>query len=126
MILGTGIDLIEVQRIRQSLTRFGDRFRGHVYTPGEVAYCDARKLRSNESYAARFAAKEAAAKALGTGIGKGVAWREIEVQRKPGEAPTVSLTGRAAERAERLGVRSITVSITHTADYAMAVVNMEG
>ena len=125
MILGTGIDLIEVRRIRQSLARFGDRFRKHVYTAGEVAYCDARKL-SEESYAARFAAKEAAAKALGTGIGMGVTWREIEVLREPGRAPTVALSGRAAARAASLGVQRITLSITHTADYAMALVNMEG
>ena len=125
MIVGTGIDLIEVKRIRQSLARFGDRFRSHVYTAGEVAYCDARKVHSDESYAARFAAKEAAAKALGTGIGMGVAWREIEVRRQPGRAPTVALSGRAAARAESLGVRSITLSITHTAEYAMALVNME-
>ena len=125
VIVGTGIDLIEVKRIRDSLTRFGDRFRARVYTAGEVAYCDARRLRSYESYAARFAAKEAAAKALGTGIGMGVSWREIEVFRQPGRAPTVALSGRAAARAESLGVRSITLSLTHTAEYAMAMVNME-
>jgi holo-[acyl-carrier protein] synthase len=125
MIIGTGIDLIEIARIRQSLARFGARFRGHIYTPGEVAYCEARKLKSDESYAARFAAKEAAAKALGTGIGRGVAWKEIEVRRLPGHAPTVALSGRAAERAAALGVRNITLSITHTAIYAMALVNME-
>ena len=125
MILGTGVDLIEVRRIRQSLARFGDRFRKHVYTAGEVAYCNARKLRADESYAARFAAKEAAAKALGTGIGMGVTWREIEVQREPGHAPTVALTGRAAARAASLGVQRITLSITHTAEYALALVNME-
>jgi holo-[acyl-carrier protein] synthase len=125
MILGTGIDLIEVQRIRKSLARFGARFRAHVYTAGEVAYCEARKIRADESYAARFAAKEAAAKALGTGIGRGVAWREIEVHRQPGHAPTVTLSGRAAARAANLGVRRITLSMTHTAEYAMALVNME-
>jgi holo-[acyl-carrier protein] synthase len=125
MILGTGIDLIEVARIRRSLTRFGERFRAHVYTAGEVAYCEGRRIRAEESYAARFAAKEAAAKALGTGIGKGVAWREIEVRREPGHAPTVALSGRAAARAAQLGVRHITLSLTHTADYAMALVNME-
>jgi len=125
MIVGTGIDLIEVERIRHSLERFGERFIGHIYTPVEIAYCHSRKLRAAESFAARFAAKEAGAKALGTGIGRGVTWREIEVRRSPGQAPTLSLTGRAAARAAQLGVRNITLSLTHTAAFAMAVVNME-
>lgn len=125
MIVGSGIDIAEVGRIRKSLERFGDRFLHHIYTPGEIAYCQARKIRSAESYAARFAAKEAAAKALGTGIGRGVMWREIEVQRQQGHAPTLKLAGRAAEWASYLGVRNISLSLTHTAQIAMAVVTME-
>jgi holo-[acyl-carrier protein] synthase len=125
VILGTGIDLIEIARIRHSLERFGARFRGHIYTAGEIAYCESKRVKAEESYAARFAAKEAAAKALGTGIGRGVAWREIEVRRAMGSAPTVILSGRAAARAGELGVRNITLSLTHTAEYAMALVNME-
>ena len=126
MILGSGIDLIEIQRIRRSLDRFGDRFLGHIYTSGEVAYCQARRIGAVESFAARFAAKEAAAKALGTGIGRGVTWREFEVRRLPGRAPTMVLSGRAAELASSQGVQRITLSLTHTEALAMAVVNMEG
>ncbi len=126
MILGSGIDLIEVERIRRSLDRFGDRFLKHIYTPGEAAYCQARRIGAVESFAARFAAKEAAAKALGTGIGRGVNWREFEVRRLQGQAPTMVLSGRAAELAFSQGVERITLSLTHTAALAMAVVNMEG
>ncbi len=125
MIVGTGIDITEVDRIRNSLERFGRRFLGHIYTAQEIAYCEARRLRAAESFAARFAAKEAAAKALGTGIGRGVAWKEIEVRRLPGHAPTLSLSGRAAEQATILGVRHISLSLTHTAKLAMAMVHME-
>ena len=125
MIVGTGIDIAEIERIRNSLDRFGDRFLRHIYTPGEIAYCEARKLRATESYAARFAAKEAAAKALGTGIGRGVMWKEIEVQRQPGHAPVLKLSGRAAEWAAHLGVRHISLSLTHTSQIAMAMVTME-
>ena len=125
MIVGSGIDISEVGRIRNSLERFGERFLHHVYTPGEIAYCQARRIRSAESYAARFAAKEATAKALGTGIGRGVMWKEIEVQRLQGHAPTLRLSGRAAEWASYLGVRNISLSLTHTAEIAMAFVTME-
>jgi holo-[acyl-carrier protein] synthase len=125
MIVGTGIDITEVGRIRNSLDRFGERFLRHIYTAGEIAYCQARKVRAAESYAARFAAKEAAAKALGTGIGKGIMWKEIEVQRRQGHAPTIQLSGRAAEWATHLGVRNISLSLTHTAQMAMAMVTME-
>ena len=125
MIVGSGIDITEVGRIRNSIERFGDRFLHHIYTPGEINYCQARKVRSAESFAARFAAKEAAAKALGTGIGRGVTWREIEVQREQGHAPTLKLFGRAAEWASYLGVRSVSLSLTHTSQTAMAFVTME-
>ncbi len=125
MIVGSGIDITEVGRIRKSLERFGDRFLHHIYTAAEIDYCQARKIRAAESYAARFAAKEAAAKALGTGIGRGVMWKEIEVHRQPGRAPTLKLSGRAAEWASYLGVRNISLSLTHTAETAMALVMME-
>ena len=125
MIVGSGIDIAEVDRIRRSLEKFGGRFQRHIYTADEISYCEHRRLRAAESYAARFAAKEAAAKALGTGIGRGVTWKEIEVRRQPGQAPFLVLAGRAAERAAELRVRHITLSLTHTAQLAMAVVNME-
>ena len=125
MIVGTGIDITEVGRIRHSLERFGERFLSHIYTPGEIAYCQSRKVRAAESFAARFAAKEAGAKALGTGIGHGVMWKEIEGRREPGRAPTLLLAGRAAEWAAHLRVRNISLSLTHTAQLAMAMVTME-
>jgi holo-[acyl-carrier protein] synthase len=124
MILGIGTDLIEIDRIQQSLDRFGGRFLERIYTPGEIAYCMAKKSCA-ESLAARFAAKEAAAKALGTGISRGVGWREIEVRRAPGQRPTLHLTGRAAEWAARLGGGHLSLSLTHTRGLAMAVVILE-
>src|SRR5207244_3144103 len=84
VILGIGTDMTEIDRIRDSIARFGDRFLHRIFTPGEIAYC-LRKKASEESFAARFAAKEAAAKALGTGISRGISWQEIEVRRQPGE-----------------------------------------
>lgn len=125
MLIGTGVDLIEIERIAQSIDRFGERFLRRVYTDQEIAYCR-RKRGSAESYASRFAAKEAGAKALGTGISRGVAWNEFEVTRKPGERPLLELRGRAAQLAEELGVRTISLSLTHTASLAMATVMMEG
>jgi holo-[acyl-carrier protein] synthase len=125
MILGTGIDLVEIERIQRSLERFGDRFLDRVYTPAEKAYC-LRKRHSAESLAARFAAKEAGAKALGTGISHGVNWLEIEVVRQPGGRPAIAFHGRARAWAERLGMRSVALSLTHTRDLAMASVVIEG
>lgn len=124
MILGLGTDSIEIERVQQSLARFGQRFMERVFTEGEIAYCQQKK-HSAESFAARFAAKEAAAKALGTGIAHGISWREIEVRRNPGERPTLHLTGRAAERADSMGVRHLQLSLTHNNSVAMAVVIAE-
>ena len=124
MIVGSGIDLIEIGRIQQSMDRHGKRFLDRVYTAAEQAYC-LRKRNSAESFAARFAAKEAGAKALGTGISHGVSWLEIEVVREPSGRPTLRFHGRAAQFAERLGVASTALSITHTADLAMASVLIE-
>lgn len=126
MILGLGTDITEVHRIQASLDRYGEPFLNRIYTPGEVAYCQARKKTAAQSYAARFAAKEAAAKALGTGISRGVTWRELEVVRNPGEAPRLLLHGRAAEIARSRGITRLTLSLTHTNSTAMAVVVAEG
>src|SRR5437588_2169396 len=104
MVVGLGTDITEVPRVARSIERFGDRFLERVYTPGEITYCLARKKSAAQSFAARFAAKEAGAKALGTGISRGVTWKEIEIVRAPGQAPQLRLTGRAAVRAEQLGV----------------------
>jgi len=124
MIVGTGIDLAEIGRIQQSIQRYGSRFLNRIYTPAEQAYC-LRKRNAAESFAARFAAKEAAAKALGTGISHGVSWLEIEVVREPSGRPILQFHGRAAQIAAHLGVAHAALSITHTADLAMASVVLE-
>jgi holo-[acyl-carrier protein] synthase len=124
MLVGTGIDLTEIPRIRGSIARFGDRFLDRIFTPAEKAYC-LRKRNAAESFAARFAAKEAAAKALGTGISFGVTWLEIEVTREPGGRPGLKFHGRAAEMAARLGVLHAALSLTHTEALAMASVSLE-
>ena len=124
MIVGTGIDIAEVPRIRQSIERFGARFLERVFTPGEIRYCDSKANRF-ERYAARFAAKEAAMKALGTGWNHGVRWRDCEVTRQPGGRPTIVFHGKAAEFASKLGVKNAALSLTHTADQAFAQVILE-
>jgi holo-[acyl-carrier protein] synthase len=124
MIVGSGIDMVEIGRIQQSVERYGQRFLDRVYTAAEQAYC-LRKRKSAESLAARFAAKEAGAKALGTGISRGVNWLEIEVAREPGGRPTLRFLGRAAEIALQLGVTHTALSITHTAELSMASVILE-
>src|ERR1700677_1496821 len=124
MVLGLGTDLIEIERIQISMDRFGERFLERVFTAGEIAYWRAKK-QSAESFAARFAAKEAGAKALGTGISRGVNWKEIEVRRAASGKTSLVLSGRAAELAARLGVARISLSLTHTRELAMAVVVME-
>jgi holo-[acyl-carrier protein] synthase len=124
MVIGLGTDLMEIDRIEESIRRFGDRFLHRIFTPGEVAYC-LRKKGSAESFAARFAAKEAGAKALGTGISRGISWTEIEVRRSPGERPTLHWSGRAAERARAMGVATTQLSLTHSRTVAMAVVVVE-
>jgi holo-[acyl-carrier protein] synthase len=124
MIVGSGIDLVEISRIQHSLDRFGSRFLDRVYTADEQAYC-LRKRNAAESLAARFAAKEAGAKALGTGISRGVNWLEIEVIREPGGRPALRFHGRAAEVARRLGAHGSVLSITHTGALAMASVVLE-
>ena len=124
MILGTGIDMVEIGRIERAVERYGKRFLDRVYTGAEQAYC-LGKRQAGESLAARFAAKEAGAKALGTGISYGVNWREIEVVREASGRPTVRFHGRAAQIAERLGVARAALSITHTGELALASVVLE-
>lgn len=125
MVLGLGTDLIEIARVQASIDRFGTRFLERLFTPGEIAYCLRKKRHAAESFAARFAAKEAGAKALGTGISRGIGWREIEVRREAGERPTLHLSGRASERAAAMGVRGLQLSLTHSQTLALAVVVAE-
>jgi holo-[acyl-carrier protein] synthase len=124
MIVGSGIDLVEIERIQHSMDRYGSRFLNRVYTRAEQAYCQ-RKRKAAESFAARFAAKEAGAKALGTGISFGVNWLEIEVVREASGRPTIAFHGRAAQIAAYLGVVHAALSITHTGSLAMASVVLE-
>jgi len=125
MIVGTGIDIAEVPRIAASIERFGKRFLHRVFTDGEIRYCESKANRV-ERYAARFAAKEAAMKAIGTGWSHGVAWRDIEVRREPGGRPTLAFHRKAAEFAAKLGARHVALSLTHTAEHAIAQVILEG
>ena len=111
-----GIDIIRVSRIRDSLARFGDRFTQRVLTPNEIKYVRGRA----ETMAGRWAAKEAVSKVLGLGV-RGIGWRDIEVERLPTGQPAVKLHGRAARRAEQLGMGRIAVSISHESDYAVAI-----
>ena len=116
-MLVSGVDIIEIHRIRDVAKRYGERFLRRVYTEGEIAYCRDRA----PQLAGRFAAKEAVMKALGTGV-RGVRWKEIEVLRKRGQAPTVQLHGAALIRAKRLGIDHLSVSLSHSQEYAVAFV----
>ena len=124
MIVGTGIDICEVPRMAESIARFGDRFLQRVFTEDEIRYCESKANRI-ERFAARFAAKEAAMKALGTGWNHGVRWRDIEVSRQPGGRPTIVFHGKAAEFSNRLGAARVALSLSHTADQAIAQVILE-
>jgi holo-[acyl-carrier protein] synthase len=124
MIIGSGIDMVEIRRIQHAIDRYGQRFLDRVFTADEQAYCK-RKRNSAESFAARFASKEAGAKALGTGISFGVSWLEIEVVREPSGRPSLRFCGRAAQIASRMGFARAALSITHTAELATASVILE-
>ncbi len=124
MILGIGTDLAEVNRIRQSVARFGDRFLHRIYTERERRYA-LSKANAYERFAARFAAKEAGMKAIGTGWSRGVSWLDFEVTNGSSGRPTLYLRGAAEKIASELGTKRISVSLTHTAEMAMAVVILE-
>jgi holo-[acyl-carrier protein] synthase len=116
-MLSTGVDIIEIDRVRQVLERYGQRFLNRVFTPGEIEYCRGRA----SNLAARFAAKEATMKALGTGV-RGVGWKDIEVVRHDSGAPAIMLHKRGASRAQRLAVQEISISLSHSREYAVAFV----
>lgn len=124
MIVGLGIDIAEIDRIEASIRRHGRHFLERVFTPDEIAYCELHRNKA-ERYAGRFAAKEAAMKALGTGWRKGVRWVDIEVVRAPGGKPSLQLAGQAREIATQLGVKNISLSITHSGNTALAQVIFE-
>ena len=124
MIVGTGVDITEVGRVAEAVERFGQRFLRRVFTPAEVAYCSSKRNKI-ERLAARFAAKEAALKALGTGLRHGITWQQVEVRRQPGSRPTIAFSGVAAQYAARLGVKHVSLSLSHTAEQAIAMVILE-
>ena len=124
MIVGLGVDISEVDRIQEAITRHGPRFLERVFTPAEIAYCNRHRNRA-ERFAGRFAAKEAAMKALGTGWSNGVRWVDIEVTRLPSGQPTIRLHGVAGQIGERLGMRRASLSITHSGNTALAHVIFE-
>lgn len=123
MIIGTGVDISAISRIQAVLDRFGERFKRRCFTPGEREYCDRTKFYA-QHYAARFAAKEAAFKAIGTGL-RGVSWKDAEVRRKPGEAPTLHFTGKAFVRFSTIGGTHVHVTLSHDRDLAIAFVVVE-
>jgi holo-[acyl-carrier protein] synthase len=126
-ILGTGVDVAEVARVRAALNdpTTGARFRDRVFTAEEQRYCERRGVGRYQSYAARFAAKEATMKALGHGWGRHVGWLDVEVAREPDGRPHVRLHGKAAATAATAGVTRIHLALTHTADVAVAQVVLE-
>ena len=119
MIIGTGIDIVRVDRIADAITRWGGAFEDRVFTAGEKTYCR-RQKRSTESFAARFAVKEAVLKAFGTGHSQGIKWVDVEVTRDGLGKPAVLYHGKVQEMAQRLGVKETFVSISHDGDYTVA------
>ena len=122
-MLSAGIDLIEVARIKATIARYGERFLTRVFTESELAYC----RRHPHQLAARFAAKDAVSKALGVGIQHrdGVGWREIEIVSDARGKPAIQLTGKAAQRAAQLNLKSFAISLSHTREHAIAMVIAE-
>lgn len=125
MIVGLGVDIAEVQRVKLAIERQGEKFLRRVYTENEIAYCEKFKNKF-ERYAGRFAVKEAAMKALGTGWSRGVRWVDIETVRQSGGRPSVALYGEAKKIAAQLGVKTVALSITHTETQALAQIIFEG
>jgi len=123
-MLGIGVDIVENARIEHSLERFGERFLHRVFTAGEIEYCQSMKFPARH-FAARFAAKEAASKAFGTGIGKAMGWRDIDVHRHASGQPYVVLEGGAKELAAERGVSAIWLSLSHTDQHAAATIVIE-
>ena len=124
-VLGIGTDIVEVARLKRLADKHGQAFLDRVFTPDERAYCDSRKRRW-EHYAVRFAAKEAVGKALGTGLGADAGLKEIEIRREITGPPAVQLSGAARETADKLGIREVLLSLSHTDQFALAFVILKG
>ena len=124
-VIGIGVDLVECERIQHSLDRFGDRFLRRVFTDGEIGYSTTMKFPARH-LAARFAAKEAVSKAFGTGIGKSMGWRDIDIRKKESGEPYLVLSGGAEELAKERGVTNSLITLSHTDHHAMAMIVLEG
>lgn len=118
-VIGSGVDVVEISRIEETIAKFGERFLGRVFLEAERAYCDAQK-RPAAHYAARFACKEAVSKSFSTGIGRQLGWRDIEVLRESSGQPLLELHGKGAELAAARGVTGSSVSLSHCREYAVA------
>jgi holo-[acyl-carrier protein] synthase len=123
-VLGVGVDLVECARIQRAIDRFGDRFLHRVFTDGEIEYSMSMKFPARH-LAARFAAKEAVSKAFGTGIGKAMGWRDIDIRKKPSGEPFLVFSGPAKQLAERRGVSVALITLSHTEHHAMATIVLE-
>lgn len=120
-----GVDIVEVKRIKGTLDVNGETFKNKVYSKDEIEYCESRKVSKYESYAARFAAKEAVSKAFGTGMGSGAGWKDIEVTRNENGKPGIVLTGLAKKHFEAMNGVSISISMSHCKSYAVAYALLE-
>ena len=125
MILGVGNDILEVGRIQRELDQPGASFRERLFSPDEIAYCEAKRYPA-QHYAARFAAKEAFLKALSTGLRDGLSWKDVEVRNGAAGEPELILSGQALELAKRYGIERTFLSLSHTSSLAMASVVLEG
>ena len=123
-IAGIGVDVVDCDRIQNSIERFGARFLQRVFTEGEIAYSNSMKF-PERHFAARFAAKEALSKAFGTGIGKSMGWRDLDVQKRESGEPFVVLSGGAQKMAHERGVEKIWISLSHTDQVGMATIILE-
>jgi len=117
-----GVDIVEINRIEKSFEKLGDSFRDRVFTQVEIEYCEAKRAARYQSYAARFAAKEAVSKAFGTGIGNRIGWKNIEVINDVNGKPNISLTQTAKEMLNEINAKSISLSLSHCDHYAVAYV----
>jgi holo-[acyl-carrier protein] synthase len=124
-VIGIGVDLVECERIQRSIDRFGERFLHRVFTDGEIAYSMSMKFPARH-LAARFAAKEAVSKAFGTGIGKAMGWRDIDVRKKPSGEPFLVFAGGAEQLAQERGVNNALITLSHSDQHAVATIVLEG
>jgi holo-[acyl-carrier protein] synthase len=125
VIVGIGIDIVEIEKIKLAMVRRGERLKNRTFTPKEIQYCEER-ANKYQHYAARFAAKEAVFKAISTGWRQGVAWTDVEVSNELSGKPDLFLRGKTLEFALQLGARKYWLSLSHTDHYAVAQVILEG